>query len=146
MPECPLCSASLRPVLAEGEYWRLILNHNQDPLGKCFLALRRHAESLVLVSADEWLELHQLIAHTTRALVGAFAPDHFNYALLQNQDRHLHLHIIPGYASVRTFNGLPFRNGAYPGHYPVNEPPAFLDEEPAAALAELLRSGLVETR
>ncbi|HZQ35272.1 MAG TPA: HIT family protein [Dehalococcoidia bacterium] len=142
MENCPLCSASLRPVLAEGEHWRLVLNYNQDLLGKCFLALRRHAESITLLSLDEWTELHRLIARATGALVDAFAPDHFNYAFLQNQDRHVHLHIIPRYASMRTSAGVSFHDPAYPGHYAVNEPALRLDEEHVAALAQLLRTRL----
>jgi hypothetical protein len=31
---CVLCSYALEPILAEGEQWRLVLNHNQDLLGK----------------------------------------------------------------------------------------------------------------
>lgn len=45
---------------------------------------------------DEHRELHQLMVYATDALHAAFTPDHYNYAFLQNQDRHVHLHIIPG--------------------------------------------------
>jgi hypothetical protein len=47
------------------------------------------------VSAAEWLELHTQVQRTSERLRRAFAPDHFNYAFLQNQDRHVHLHVIP---------------------------------------------------
>jgi hypothetical protein len=48
--------------------------------------------------AAEWLELHTQV-QPTEQLSSAFAPDHFNYAFLQNHDRHVHLHVIPRYAA-----------------------------------------------
>lgn len=53
----------------------------------------------------------------TERLTDAFSPDHFNYAFLQNQDRHVHLHVIPRYASDRRFAGMDFVDPDYPGHY-----------------------------
>lgn len=121
MMACSLCDPQLGPVLAEGVYWRLVLNHNQNLLGKCFLATRRHVESVPELTIGEWQELHRQLAGATEALVTAFAPDHFNYAFLQNQDRHVHLHVIPRYAGVRVFDGLEFVDPGYPGHYGVDE-------------------------
>src|SRR2546423_1246527 len=34
MKSCFLCGSDLAPVIAEGDYWRLILNINQNLLGK----------------------------------------------------------------------------------------------------------------
>lgn len=58
----------------------------------------------------------------TEVLVAAFQPDHFNYAFLQNQDHHVHLHVIPRYATSRTFAGLVFTDPDYPDHYVVPAP------------------------
>ncbi len=41
---CPLCDPSLSPVTFETAYWQTVLNRNQNLLGKCFIALRRHAD------------------------------------------------------------------------------------------------------
>ena len=56
------------------------------------------------------------VARITRACAGhterlrrAFAPDHFNYAFLQNQNRHVHLHVIPRYATDLRCTGPAFR-------------------------------------
>lgn len=96
---CALRDPGLAPILAEGSHWRLVLNHNQNLPGKCFLVVRRHVESVPELTTGEWQQLHRQMAGATTAL--AFAPDHFNDAFLQNQDRHMHLHIIPRYACVR---------------------------------------------
>jgi len=48
--------------------------------------LKHHEEQVANLSEQEWLELHVHVQHTTERLHRAFAPDHFNYAFLQNLD------------------------------------------------------------
>lgn len=136
--ECSLCNPSLGPVIAEGVAWRLVLNHNQNLLGKCFLATRRHVEDVRRLTEDEWLELHQRLADATAALVLAFRPDQFNYAFLQNQDHHVHLHIIPRYAGVRAFAGGTFHDPGYPGHYLIDGPPRRLSPDDTSTLTAMI--------
>lgn len=138
--DCPLCSASLGPIITESEHWSLILNRNQDLLGKCFLVLRRHAEEVILLSDEEWLELKEQLKQVTHALISAFNPDHFNYAFLQNQDRHVHIHIIPRYESNRNYLDIDFRDIGYPGHYLISEEPKLLTEEIFVSIADELRN------
>ena len=135
---CTLCRPDLGPILADGAHWRLVLNRNQDLLGKCFLVTRRHVERVDALTGEEWSELHALIARTRRALDIAFQPDHFNYAFLQNQDRHAHLHVIPRYAAERAFRGLAFTDPGYPGHYRIDDPPRQLEPVVEQALVALL--------
>ena len=137
--ECSLCNPQLGPIIAEGTHWRLVLNHNQNLLGKCFLATRRHIEEVRNLTPEEWSELHTWLADTSNALVLAFQPDHFNYAFLQNLDRHVHLHIIPRYAGSRTFEDTTFTDPAYPDHYPVDAPPQRLQPGTESLLADHLR-------
>jgi diadenosine tetraphosphate (Ap4A) HIT family hydrolase len=66
---------------------------------------------------EEWQTLHGVVARHVARLRAAFAPEHVNYAFLQNQDRHVHLHVIPRYASARTVAGVPFDDLDWPGHY-----------------------------
>src|SRR5438067_6610515 len=106
MSECVLCSPELGPVLAESEHWRLILNRNQNFLGKCMLVLRRHMERVPELTLEEWTDLHAELRRTHGALVAAFQPDHFNYAFMQNQDRHVHCHVVPRYTGPRRFASI----------------------------------------
>jgi diadenosine tetraphosphate (Ap4A) HIT family hydrolase len=136
---CSLCGSSLTPVLDETGFWQVWLNYNQNLLGKLVIVLKRHEEQIARLSAAEWLELHAQVQRTTEQLRNAFAPDHFNYAFLQNQDRHVHLHVIPRYAASREVSGIVFDDPDYPDHYAVpgrehRVSPAVLD-----ALAELLK-------
>ncbi len=141
MPDCSLCRSDLAPILGESTYWRLVLNTNQNLLGKCFLVLRRHVESVTALSAAEWSALQPEIARATHILEVAFRPDHFNYAFLQNQDRHVHLHILPRYATERRFEGLLFWDPEYPSHYDPSHTQR-LPEAQLTSLANTLRHSL----
>src|SRR5919201_1953060 len=122
MAECDLCRAALEtPVLRESPLWRTALNRNQNLLGKTIVVLRRHEEAVAALSSEEWSELQRELAWVTERLRHAFAPDHFNYAFLQNEDRHVHLHVIPRYAGSRVAGGLVFEDAAYPDHYRPGE-------------------------
>ena len=121
MVACRLCEPGLGPLIHEGRHWKVVLDRNQNLLGKCFVSLKRHAERLTDLRSDEWQELHLLLARTTEAVTCVFEPDHFNYVFLQNQDRHVRLHVIPRYASPREFAGLGFRDIGWPGHYDIQQ-------------------------
>ena len=138
---CGLCRDDLGPVLRESEHWRLVLNRNQNLLGKSFLALRRHCESVAELSEEEWSALRGEVAAAAGLLGAALAPDHFNYAFLQNIDRHVHLHVIPRYASPREFGGRVFVDEDFLSPQPMRAWAAtslVLEPEELAALARSL--------
>lgn len=139
MIPCQLCASNLEPIIAESNHWRLILNRNQNLPGKCFLVVRRHIEAVPNLTSAEWIDLHRQLARTTQVLTRAFRPDHFNYAFLQNQDRHVHLHVIPRYARPRTFASVVFDDPDYPAHYAVPARVRRLAQVQLVALAERLR-------
>ena len=118
MRGCVLCrSQLLTPVVHATKSWRTAINRNQNLLGKLIVVLDRHEEVITALTQDEWAELHREVRWATERLRQAFAPDHFNYVFLQNQDRHVHLHVIPRYAGPRRFAGLDFSDPDWPGHY-----------------------------
>jgi diadenosine tetraphosphate (Ap4A) HIT family hydrolase len=145
MESCTLCDPNLGPILAESEYWRLVLNHNQRFLGACFWALRHHEESITALPPQEWSDLHGQLIRVTDALKHHFQPDHFNYVFLQNQDRHVHMHIYPRYAAPRTFAGVIFDDPDYPSHYTVPGPSRRLLLEQHEQIAQALRGTLATT-
>jgi diadenosine tetraphosphate (Ap4A) HIT family hydrolase len=104
------------------------------------LVLRRHLETVPDLTPAEWADLHTQLRQATALLTAAFAPDHFNYAFLQNQDRHIHLHIIPRYASPRNFSGLIFTDPDDPNHDAVPSPSRLLTPDQLSALATHLLS------
>ena len=73
MNTCPLCRATLAPRITESTYWQLILNYNQNLLGKCFLVLRRHLEYVPHLTLPEWTDLYEQLGRTTFMLDHAFS-------------------------------------------------------------------------
>jgi diadenosine tetraphosphate (Ap4A) HIT family hydrolase len=119
--DCALCSATLAPIVVRAEHWLVVLNRNQNLLGKSMIVLARHEESVTHLTQEEWRELQVLIERTTGSLTSAFSPDHFNYVFLQNVDRHVHLHVVPRYAQSRAAVGERFVDSTWPAHYAVGE-------------------------
>jgi diadenosine tetraphosphate (Ap4A) HIT family hydrolase len=138
--DCALCGPLPTPKLREGRHWVITLNRNQNLLGKLMVVLARHEESVASLAEPEWLELRDHIGWAAQRLERAFAPDHVNYAFLQNQDRHVHLHIIPRYASSRSVDGLQFNDPDFPRHYAVPGRQRIANTALIAAIAGALMS------
>ena len=79
------------------------------------------------------------------ALLGAFQPDHFNYAFLMNLDAHVHMHIIPRYAQPQVFGGMTFTDGRLGEHYDLGSRIVPVELRQMIALA-LRGQGLDSTR
>ena len=137
---CALCGLLVTPTLRQVRFWRTAINRNQNLLGKLIIVLTRHEEAVASLSVEEWGELRTEIHWATGRLRAAFAPDHFNYAFLQNQDRHVHLHVIPRYASARRVAGVDLDDPDYPGHYGVPGSERIASEATLAAIADALSS------
>lgn len=140
---CSLCAPTLAPLLAGGDHWKVILNRNQNLPGKLMLVLRRHAEPVSDLTPAEWTDLHLELRRATQVLTAVFRPDHFNYVFLQNLDRHVHLHVVPRYATEKSFGGTIFHDPDYPAHYAVPSPVRHLPEAQRDALAAELRRAYV---
>ncbi|MEO7716680.1 MAG: HIT family protein [Capsulimonas sp.] len=116
MPECTLCDLN-RGVVTSNDYWIAAINQNQATLGRVFFALRRHETDVAALSPEERDALWEIAGQFKRALATLFAPDHFNFMFLMNQDAHVHMHIYPRYASTREFSEQVFADSNFGGHY-----------------------------
>ncbi|MDP2641460.1 MAG: HIT family protein [Candidatus Yanofskybacteria bacterium] len=92
--------------IKEYRYWRVGLHPDQRYLGRSLIMLNRHAEDLLEMTQEERGELFQILRMLTDALTKLFSPNKFNYASLGNEMPHLHLHVIPRYASPRQFEEI----------------------------------------
>ena len=137
---CALCHPKPEDVVHESHFWRIIVNQDQNLLGKCFIALYRHEEDLFHLRQLELNELWSLAAKARGALRELFQADHFNFAFLGNNDRHLHMHIVPRYRGTRFFAGLVFDDKAWGHHYDLI--PRRVPPEVAAQLVVALREKL----
>jgi diadenosine tetraphosphate (Ap4A) HIT family hydrolase len=102
--------------------------------------LRRHEVDVTRLTLVEQMEFWPLLARVRRALDTLFAPDHYNYAFLMNENRHIHLHVIPRYAEFRYFAGLTFEDGQLNSHYQLSR--RIVDPEVRAQLALVLGKAL----
>lgn len=136
---CNLCEG-LRHVVERGALWTLALNRNQNLLGKSVLVLNRHRERVPDLTAEEWADLHPYAARATAALDGLFAPDAYNFAFLMNLDAHVHLHVVPRYASPREWRGEAYGDPHYGSLFGTDE--RLATEETLAALAGAVRGRL----
>jgi len=131
----------LQTQLAASAHWSAHLNADQGLLGRCYLVLQRPETDALAVTDAELTELWAFARHIRTALTALFAPDHFNYALLMNQDAQVHFHLIPRYHDRRQFSGGTFVDPDFGGHYTVSAPRT-LDPAAFQALLAALRKQL----
>jgi diadenosine tetraphosphate (Ap4A) HIT family hydrolase len=98
--------------------WELYLHQNQYYLGRTYIwAKREDAADLMNTTPEEQKELFAIGKELNGALTKLFRPDLMNYASLGNIDSHLHLHVIPRYASPRIFEGTTFTDEQWGKNY-----------------------------
>jgi diadenosine tetraphosphate (Ap4A) HIT family hydrolase len=91
-------------VVREGPLWRVALNRNQNLPGKAVLVLRREAEDVLDVTAEEWVSFTDELRRLRAAVDALFRPDAWNHAFLMNADPQVHCHAVPRYAGERRWN------------------------------------------
>ncbi len=128
MDNCPICNLINNPgekdvIILENEYWRVTLNPNQKQLGRCYVTLRRHVESLANLNTEEWLSFNGLCKELEEKINSSFNPTHFNWSCLMNnairdsESTHVHWHFVPRYSQeVDTF-GEKFIDTDWPDKY-----------------------------
>lgn len=112
MEKCFFCDEKQykEQLIKKYKFWILMLNMNQYYLGRGIISLKKHKEDLLDSTKEEREELFEIIKEITTALKKAFNPDMFNYAVLMNQDKHLHMHLIPRYKDDRIFENIKFKD------------------------------------
>jgi diadenosine tetraphosphate (Ap4A) HIT family hydrolase len=125
---CFICDGAI-PDLGSFRHWSVSVATEQNYLGKCIIALRRHEEDFLALRAEEREEMWEAARAVRDALARCFAPDRFNYQVLGNSVAHVHMHLTPRYQSPREFAEMTFRDdhwGTWP--FPVDHevPPGFL--------------------
>lgn len=129
-------------LIFDGKRWAVVLNADQGLLGRCFCLLKRPETDLTALDEDETTELWHLLRRTRAALAQVFAPDHFNFSALMNQDPQVHFHVVPRYKTDRLFEGVTFTDPSFGGHYTV-APPFVLTDTGYANVLDTLRAAFV---
>ena len=131
--ECEIClllvgqTAADDNVILQTERWVAVLDKNQCYLGKSFITLRQHKETLSELDEADWTELHQVIRRIEQAVREAFGADVCNWECLMNnairagRPTHVHWHLYPRYLGGTTFAGEEFPDPKWPRHLESGE-------------------------
>ncbi len=126
--ECEVCSLLTErrdddsQVLLQTERWAAALDPNQIYLGKSFVTLRSHKQTIADLDAIDWTELHGVMRQLESAIKTAFGASVINWECLMNnavlagQPTHVHWHLYPRYLGGATFAGEEFPDPKWPRH------------------------------
>ncbi len=104
--------------IKEYNHWEVYLHKNQCYLGRVYIwAKREDAVDLMQMTSEEREELFDVGHSVNKSLAELFKPNLMNYAALGNISTHLHLHVIPRYASPRQFEGIKFVDDRWGKNY-----------------------------
>ncbi len=131
-------------VIEVGHLWILAVNRNQDLLGKSMVVLRRDCTSVIEILNKEWAALRFELRRLVPALEQLFHPDQMNFAFLMNQDAQVHLHVVPRYASTRSWRGSVLEDPHWGSAFEHMQ--RVLDVATLAHLADEIRHGLKPAR
>lgn len=110
-------------MIVQTDYWRWSLRPLQCTLGAGILSLKRPAETMSELTADEGKDLVKIIKIIEATLKKSFDMEKMNYIMLMMVDYHIHYHVVPRYAQDKDFDGSSFKDIGWP------KPPV-LDAEP----------------
>jgi diadenosine tetraphosphate (Ap4A) HIT family hydrolase len=101
-------------LVREYQHWVVLVRPKQPTLGALALVCKESAEAFAAISPGAFTELKEAVIEIERGLKAAFAYDKINYLMLMMVDRHVHFHVIPRYASTRTFAGVTASDPGWP--------------------------------
>jgi diadenosine tetraphosphate (Ap4A) HIT family hydrolase len=113
--------------IANSRYWRADLIENQAYLGRSILSLKRHVERVSDLTAEEWIELKDLINQFEMALTKVLGATSFNWTVLMNDaykmedpKPHVHFHLWPRHRNEAVVNEEVFVDPNFAHHYDKN--------------------------
>jgi diadenosine tetraphosphate (Ap4A) HIT family hydrolase len=134
-----------KSCLAEWAHWAVLLRPAQVTLGSLVLVCRDPAQRFGQISSEAAAELREVVAAVEAALGSALRFDRINYLMLMMVDPDVHFHVIPRYASARSYAGHEFGDAAWPGPPDVTRGQP-LPEAVQARLADDLRARFSSSR
>lgn len=124
-------------LVREYDHWVVLLRPKQITLASLVMACTDDAKALSEITPAAFAELVQVTRDIEITLRRAFGYDRLNYLLLMMVDPDVHFHVIPRYASERSFEGARFTDPGWP------KPPDLAHENPVTPAAfEVLRTRL----
>jgi diadenosine tetraphosphate (Ap4A) HIT family hydrolase len=104
-----------RTLVAEWAHWLVLLRPAQVTLGSLVLVCREPVARFGAISPAAAAELREVVAAVERALGECLRFDKINYLMLMMLDPDVHFHVLPRYASARSYAGQDFADPCWPG-------------------------------
>ena len=101
-------------LVAEYEWWSVLLRPKQPTLGALVLAARCDVDAFSALPAPAFAELSVVTAAIEKALRSFCDYAKINYLMLMMVDREPHFHVLPRYDGVREFQGQSFEDAGWP--------------------------------
>ncbi|MEL7029427.1 MAG: HIT family protein, partial [Pseudomonadota bacterium] len=102
-------------LIAEYEWWAVMLRPAQPTLGALVLAAKYEATAFGALPAPAFAEMGRAIADIEAALT-AFRPyAKINYLMLMMKDPEPHFHVVPRYPDPQSFEEHDFADAGWPG-------------------------------
>lgn len=116
-------------VLAEYEYWVVLLRPKQVTAGSLVLACKEAATCFSEVSVAAYAELAQVTKGLEGALKRSVEYEKINYLALMMVDKEVHFHVLPRYNGIRRVVGVTFTDVAWPKPINITNVTEMTDEE-----------------
>jgi diadenosine tetraphosphate (Ap4A) HIT family hydrolase len=126
-------------LVAEYQYWVVLLRPAQPTLGSLILAAKGEATAFADLDAAAFAELRSAITAIEAALGEAIGYAKINYLMLMMVDPHVHFHVLPRYEGERSAGGVAVRDAGWP-KAPALAEAVELDSAQIAELSSWLRS------
>jgi diadenosine tetraphosphate (Ap4A) HIT family hydrolase len=101
-------------LVRDYRHWVALVRPKQPTIGALALVCKESAEAFSAISPGAFAELKDAVIDIERGLKAAFAYDKINYLMLMMNDRQVHFHVIPRYASARSFAGVTASDPGWP--------------------------------
>ena len=120
---CPFLNNFGRTI-TQTKYWKVDINDNQEYLGRCYVALKRHCGSLSELNKEEWFNFASLTKKLESCFKKTFDAKLLNWTCLMNNafkekpyNPHVHWHVRPRYDKEVKLAGVTFRDPEFGHHY-----------------------------
>ena len=131
-------------LIYETEYWKILLNPDQQNLAKSTFVLKSGTARLSDLNAEEWCDFEILVRQFENTIESLFTPSHFNWVCLMNNSYkiggdklpHIHWHVAPRYPELKNVFGHVFTDENYPS---TNKVAKIIDEKLMFDLTENIK-------
>ena len=124
-------------TIREFRHWTWSLRPLHATLGAGVISANRYEPHFSGMTANECAELAAVVKEVESKLKATFAYDKINYLMLMMNDPHVHMHVIPRYATPREFAGATWTDESWPKPPNSSVGPTLTDDQAEAMIAKI---------